>query len=1489
MRDTLHLHKDPLPHETRRQNTRKCFYCGKENHVAWNCYSRRLDMKKAQEKPKDKREKQKFQGWCDYCEMHGHRTESCRKKKKVATPSNANSSKSTPRVSAGEATKQLSGQGHAPPVYKTKPKFAKKTAAVGARFRTVRGKQHLPQCDTCGLMGHVEAKCQRTLADKIAQQKQTYQRVNSKQVRQKRKIASLTKNFARGSWKSKTATFQPRTDRITLEEIEELSKKKCVPRDELCRTFNRSRDMASAQVIRNKKLRSFLRQWKRVTEVPEPSCKDYTEKRNQVYIVFDMKTGHMYVGATKSDLVTRMQQHFTKTFSTEATTLTKYFNSVHGDVHRFLTLPLMHLDANQWQNQTQYETNAIAYFKPFLNMNQNYTAGRTGKSRPPPRHRERRDSNVDLTQLPKKDGLLKKLMDKPVGKRNDFICSLKKTKLLCLMNCVRGKQADETYKDVYQQIAQRVRSLTKVPRQTFTFTSRFLTEPEIILQNVFMSKEVKGKWPFAISELENLKIQFKTLPTLAMYTFNFTEVAHLEEEPTCTCKETIKAMKSNGEEPTLWDGHLVGTAKEITETLKMTKAADLLQAGSKFRFTQSNEECKKTFEIDLKKMVHSFGKTMQDDMGTFANVALQRFSELVDTTKREDEVMYDAKTMKSIKELKENFVFVPVDKTPQTLGMVCKHYYWKEVQKAMDGDQFENSTEIALEKAKDKANEMMPQRKPSAEVQYVYVTPKFHKMDKTKPAWRTVSGSKGEKAMNFMKKQSQRLGDLLRGVIDTMMEKANMLFKKDKVMRAMLNPDTNHIMKMMEGWNNLPLKMRGRTFDKTDFSALYPSLKANKVKGNLARLTEQAFTHVAAQRNVPPGDLVYQPVYFDGKAVGTQILVRNDPAVDQENSYSKAKIKELICFVIDNTFTRNGKRVCRQTGGVGIGVASSSDAANGCLFMDEWDNMEQILANGGERAKRARLQHGYVGCGRYVDDNISLSEYSWMIPSKEKYGLEYSSKEDKAECVVYCGFEVKTDPEGRVLAELAEKQSAFDMLITRYPHIESTMTRSCRIGCVIAMLNHAKAHTSDTNQSAFYVAASVLFNIVIKRGFTLNILQQGVKRHVESIANMHLRSQQRNVLKEKLMEQLDRCKTAATGEVATTKVQRYLYTNSSNFCWLSVGAAVVARLYHLLGSHYLKINEETSLGKKLKTLCNTNGPIEQLKDVIPKTLQTGQHDPFSFLEQSGTDKVIPVNLLTKTALPTYEHEWTCPNCNVPKYKVVPNGEAFFPFNSKKHKSAEELTDDIFEPSMTVIDEQMCENCKVARDTKNYYRINDLPAVVIVSINRATLDGKKKHYQADIPMHLDARKHLYDNGDLPAQTTLSLQMVIDHIGERATSGHYVINMLHEDNWYNIDSGPTNPGVKVVNRTNVLCNDKASYAIYTLDSSTGSASSKNQTSAKEDHAPNDKNQPSVHTNADMKTPPPKRKRTMCILMRMKMYTPHLVRLNPMNPKNPKNPKS
>jgi len=263
-------------------------------------------------------------------------------------------------------------------------------------------------------------------------------------------------------------------------------------------------------------------------------------------------------------------------------------------------------------------------------------------------------------------------------------------------------------------------------------------------------------------------------------------------------------------------------------------------------------------------------------------------------------------------------------------------------------------------------------------------------------------------------------------------------------------------------------------------------------------MIDMAFAHEAEVRGIPRADIVILPAKIGEKVWGTHIRRRDELGADAEHWFSQQRILDLLRLVLQTSFVQNGERILRQTGGIAMGSESSPILANLTLAADEWVHMERLASEDSPAGIRARALGGYKGCARYVDDCLALTEYSQLLPPPQTYQLQYSAKETNAHAVVFTGVGVHVryleDGNTELHTNMVDKQSAFEIAIKRYPHVQSTMPKACYIGCVNCTLVYAANLATD--KDVFIENATVQFEVMVQRGFTKAMLLEGISRHV---------------------------------------------------------------------------------------------------------------------------------------------------------------------------------------------------------------------------------------------------------------------------------------------------------------------------------------------------------------------------------------------------------
>ena len=171
--------------------------------------------------------------------------------------------------------------------------------------------------------------------------------------------------------------------------------------------------------------------------------------------------------------------------------------------------------------------------------------------------------------------------------------------------------------------------------------------------------------------------------------------------------------------------------------------------------------------------------------------------------------------------------------------------------------------------------------------------------------------------------------------------------------------------------------------------------------------------------------------------------------------------------------------------------------ANLTLADIEWLHMDKILTPGTPEHRKlhslAVEMKGYDYIYRYVDDSAGLAAAMPLLPPKEVYGLEYSEALESNE-IIMVGRRWNT-ANGGCITSLADKQDAIPFALRRYPHADSTMSMTQRIGCVVVCLCTARTVGRGYNEQ-FKDAFRTQLAHMFERGFTQRTFRNGINNYI---------------------------------------------------------------------------------------------------------------------------------------------------------------------------------------------------------------------------------------------------------------------------------------------------------------------------------------------------------------------------------------------------------
>jgi hypothetical protein len=842
------------------------------------------------------------------------------------------------------------------------------------------------------------------------------------------------------------------------------------------------------------------------------------------------------------------------------------------------------------------------------------------------------------------------------------------------------------------------------------------------------------------------------------------------------------------------------------------KLAHLCKAGSKFRFAQCSDKCIAAIKHSLARLpLFKDEKTEHPFVKNVISIVRRRL-EGVD---RSDELgIRHQNGLKAISELQKHFIFCPTDKTSQTIAIVCKNHYYREVIKRLDGPGFAVAYESDLISAKQclalsNSVEGRDGQAATTNVPYFYIVPKFHKKEE---AYRPICGSKS--GGNYSTKSAKMLANLLLGVQDSFFVMAMERQREDGVHRVMLVPNIKDVLALVRDWQSLIDNFRGlaqseqhqkMSLCKTDFSDMYSNLSVEKVRSNCKTAIKMAFHYEKHKRSCPQDlPIVMGIVIFQGKRKGTTWLQRG------QEGFSKGFTEEQLCVlldkVIDNAYVQNGTYIRKQTTGISMGNPASPTAANLTLLITEWDHMEQLLCS--EKADKVTTMKGFAGAMRYVDDCCLMSPWLELVPTPEQYGLQYSQKESEAESVVFVGFHISLF-NGRFQISMAEKQSAFDMVLIRYPHVESTVDESCYVGCVIGCLSRAREFALD--DESFLFNAETLFIILIKRGFIELFFKKAIHRHVFGNVYASRSVKEKKVLETKLLTAFTDTWSRFQGTVQSAKPFNYLFQNNSDLCYVSVALAVFGRMRDLLPRDTITFNETClgGIGRMVKGLLNHPASLDVLGPRLRvfTIYKVDQGDPEEALSSMPFAEITNLHLLSVFIT---KNDFSCHSCGFRKSyadKVAMN-RILISLPESKNKKLVTLDIAARLENMDCGKDIQCPMCTSSHMTETKSVLEVPPPIILVHAFRSNVTRDTKR---TFVLQLEPSV-------LIKNLSYRLEVVLFHVGLLQNSGHWNVAIrMNEDNWVKIDPGFSGKvgSVESVSWDKVGNSSEAVYAYYVVE--------------------------------------------------------------------------
>ena len=443
-----------------------------------------------------------------------------------------------------------------------------------------------------------------------------------------------------------------------------------------------------------------------------------------------------------------------------------------------------------------------------------------------------------------------------------------------------------------------------------------------------------------------------------------------------------------------------------------------------------------------------------------------------------DKVLQNVDVKACLSDLHNKYVFVPADKAPNNIIIVCKRYYIETLIKELGLDNCStptgNSTYTSCQmSSEDIVNthdtfikslgiELSDDDK---RLPYLYWTPKLHESPVKR---RSIAGSS--------KCTTKQLSSLLTKILTVIMT------GQEKYCSIKTSHTGANNMWILKNSTNLVSSLshlgvhRATSIQTFDFSTLYTSIPHDLLKSRMNIIINNAFkckneatryTHIKVGRNKS---------YFT-----------NDP-LNGDNKYTANDICKMIEFLLDNVYVRFGGQLFRQMVGIPKGTNCTPLLADLFLYTYENEFLEKLIKEG-----KRKLARKFSLSYRYTDDLISFNKrFKEFISDIYPKELTVSETTESTSIASYPDLLFIRDKSNNITTKLYDKRDVFGFHIVNFFFISSNIPSAPAYDVYASQLiRYARC---CSNYSDFLSRHRSLVTRLLSQGYKVNRLSNTFKK-----------------------------------------------------------------------------------------------------------------------------------------------------------------------------------------------------------------------------------------------------------------------------------------------------------------------------------------------------------------------------------------------------------
>jgi hypothetical protein len=868
------------------------------------------------------------------------------------------------------------------------------------------------------------------------------------------------------------------------------------------------------------------------------------DDRNVVYVIIHTPTQHFYIGSTSKMAIDRLKEHTCRRTAVHHSKLSQFISTCVLDrkegfdnFHKsFVCFPIFHAaDAKELKQAEDSYIHRYNRNKRLLNLNERFTRHRVAN--------RRNQTNNGYTNLgassvqprrfrPSETALLTRLQQMNQAQQEQLLRKVGKRRLRFLL-------ADA---DPASPIAERIREqihLRQHQRKQFLFTCRIRFTRRLSTHS--LRRIIFGSsFPFP-KFADDVRLCVSLNPTIGQQASNASALAiRPRREYLCHCEEirSVNARLHLGMESSFRQGHIatndirsVLAFMQVPQDSPIWKEIQVVwHQGYKFRSAINPDDAVDKFLDDLK----TFADSMNDEVPLVNRASQAQISEwMAQAAERYREACSDPRnfivseeSLKFIRRLGGHFAITCVDKNSQSLAVMCMKEYMKRLQHHMMSDNFEQ-IDTNNDPQQLKAESLAILRRHAAfnrkfgcthvdALPYLYIIPKLHK-EPARPFDRFIAGnsalnrivsenqpapSKVRKPFSSLTFAGRQVSNFLNAIIDLLVLQDQQRIRASEPRRVWIIRDIGDAIVVLRD---------AKTLFTRDFSTMYQNFPLDKLQNAVTAEVVTALKF-ACQHYIRCSEDNFSKLIFEYDKKSRQGRWQlGQPS--KRKRWGCNECFEALDFLLKNSYFSNVFGLVKQILGVPMGGPHSSPASNLGLAHAERTFVDRTLQLHGSDFVKANYRN-FLSYLRYIDD--MGSEFDFIPSIDDYYGMELVSTgacppQRNIDLLAYTFTHRNHLP---LAVTLKDKQNKFPLLLCRYPSGFSTLTESCRIGCVIGGL--VSIFRVIDSPSEFFDAITNFFDILRARFFTYNVIRTGISRFLKH----HCRQQYRSFMMQHFFQRL---------------------------------------------------------------------------------------------------------------------------------------------------------------------------------------------------------------------------------------------------------------------------------------------------------------------------------------------------------------------------------